>query len=74
MTEESAKAIGARLHKLPGRKHRAALPAAFLEVSTEAITGVLDVWDEHEGGVHGWFRSIGGDDELIAQLRRTLVR
>ncbi len=74
LTEESSKAIGARLHKLPGRKHRAALPPAFLEVSTEAITGVLDVWDEHEDGVHGWFRSIGGDDELIAQLRRTLVR
>lgn len=74
LTEESSKTIGARLHKLPGRKHRASLPAAFLEVSTEAITGVLDVWDEHEDGVHGWFRSIGGDDELIAQLRRTLVR
>lgn len=74
LTEGSAKAIGARLHKLPGRRHRAALPPAFLEVSTEAIVGVLDVWDAHEGGVHGWFRSIGGDDELVDQLRRTLVR
>lgn len=74
LTEEAATAIGSRLHKLPGRKHRASLPPAFLEVSTEAITGVLDVWDGHEDGVHGWFRSIGGDDELIAQLRRTLVR
>lgn len=74
LTEDSAKAIGARLHKLPGRKHRAALPPAFLEVSTEAIVAVLDVWDEHEDGVHGWFRSIGGDDELVDRLRRTLVR
>lgn len=74
LTEESSQAIGARLHKLPGRKHRAALPPAFLEVSTEAIEAVLDVWDEHEDGVHGWFRSIGGDDELVEQLRRTLVR
>lgn len=74
LTEESAQAIGARLHKLPGRKHRAALPPAFLEVSNEAIEGVLDVWDAHEGGVHGWFRSVGGDDELVERLRRTLVR
>lgn len=69
----ASKAIGARLHKLPGRRHRAALPAAFLDVSTEAIEGVLDVWDEHPEGVQGWFRSIGGDDDLVAQLRRTLV-
>ncbi|GAA3514921.1 hypothetical protein GCM10022234_07350 [Aeromicrobium panaciterrae] len=74
LTEEASQAIGARLHKLPGRKHRAALPPAFLEVSTEAIEGVLDVWDQHEDGVHGWFRSIGGDDDLVEKLRRTLVR
>jgi protein-tyrosine phosphatase len=74
LTADSSHAIGARLHKLPGRRHRAALPSAFLEVSTEAIEGVLDAWDQHEGGVHGWFRSIGGDDELVTRLRRTLVR
>ncbi len=74
LTEESAKAIHARLHKLPGRRHRAALPPAFLDVSTEAIEGVLDAWDDHVDGVHGWFRGVGGNDDLVTQLRRTLVR
>lgn len=74
LTADSAKAIGTRLHTLPGRRHRAALPPAFLEVSTEAIEGVLDAWDGHADGVHGWFRSIGGDDDLVESLHRTLVR
>ncbi len=73
-TEAAAKEIGARLGKIPGRRHRAALPPAFLEVSSEAIEAVLDVWDAHDGGVHGWFRTVGGDDDLVALLRRTLVR
>jgi protein-tyrosine phosphatase len=72
-SEHAAQAISSRLLKLPGREHRAALPPEFLAVPVEAIEGVLDVWDEHEGGVHGWFCSIGGSDDLVEQLRRTLL-
>ena len=72
-TEAAEQAIIERLRKMPGRRHRAALPPAFLAVSTEAIEGVLDFWDGHDDGVHGWFRSIGGDDDLVLQLRRALI-
>jgi protein-tyrosine phosphatase len=72
-TERAEQAISSRLRKMPGRHHRAALPPEFLAVPVEAIEGVLDVWDEHEGGVHGWFLSIGGSDDLVEQLRRTLL-
>lgn len=72
-TVHAERAISSRLRKMPGRQHRAALPPEFLTVPVEAIESVLDVWDAHEGGVHGWFLSIGGDDDLVEQLRRTLL-
>lgn len=72
-TAAAEQAIGARLRKIAGRRHRATLPPAFLAVSSDAIEGVLDVWDSHEGGVHGWFRSVGGDDSAVERLRRTLI-
>ncbi|MBC7631491.1 tyrosine-protein phosphatase [Aeromicrobium sp.] len=72
-TADAEQDITARLRKLPGRQHRSTLPASFFDVSVEALDGVLDVWDDHEGGVHGWFRSAGGSDEIIDQLRRTLL-
>jgi len=72
-TQHAEQAIASRLRKMPGRHHRAALPPEFLALPVEAIEGVLDVWDEHEGGVHGWFVGIGGNDDLIDQLRRTLL-
>ena len=72
-TADAAEEIEARLGAIPGREHRSTLPVSFFEVSVEALDGVLDVWDGHPEGVHGWFRSIGGNDDVINQLRRTLV-
>lgn len=72
-TARAEQAIVSRLRRVPGRRHRAALPPEFLAVPVEAIDGVLDVWDGHEDGVHGWFRGIGGDDDLVEHLRRTLL-
>ena len=72
-SEHATQAISSRLRKMPGRQHRAALPPEFLAVPVDAIEGVLDVWDEHEGSVHGWFRDVGGTDDVVEQLRRTLL-
>jgi protein-tyrosine phosphatase len=72
-TAAAEQAISARLRRGAGWRHRAALPPAFFAVAPEAINGVLDVWDGHEGGVQGWFRSVGGDDATLERLRRTLI-
>ena len=72
-TEHAEQAISSRLRKLPGRHHRAALPPEFLAVPVDAIEGVLDLWDSHDGGVVGWFLDIGGSEDLVEQLRRTLL-
>lgn len=48
-------------------------PPGFAHVSPEAIEAVLDVWDDHDGGVEGWFVAAGGSSEVIEQLRRTLL-
>lgn len=72
-TAEAERAITARLERAAGRHHRSTLPASFFDVSPEAITGVLDVWDGHDGGVRGWFLGIGGSEHHVDQLRRTLV-
>lgn len=72
-TAAAEQAINVRLSNLPGREHRDALPVSFFSVSPEAIEGVLDVWDGHDGGVHGWFASIGGDEALVVQLRSMLT-
>jgi protein-tyrosine phosphatase len=72
-TAAAEREITARLGTMAGRQHRATLPASFFDVSADAMDGVLDVWDEHEGGVHGWFLSVGGSDDHIERLRRTLL-
>lgn len=72
-TTAAEQAISARLRRGAGWRHRAALPPAFFAVAPDAIEGVLDVWDTHEGGVQGWFRSNGGDDATLERLRRTLI-
>ena len=72
-TAAAEQAISSRLRRGAGWRHRAALPSAFFAVSSAAIEGVLDVWDGHDGGVHGWFRSVGGDDSTVDRLRRTLI-
>jgi hypothetical protein len=72
-TAAAEQAISSRLRRGVGWRHRAALPPAFFGVSTDAIEGVLDAWDACDGGVHGWFRAVGGDDESVERLRRTLI-
>lgn len=72
-TTAAEQAISARLRRGTGWRHRATLPPAFFAVAPDAIEGVLDVWDSHEGGVQGWFRSVGGDDATLERLRRTLI-
>ena len=46
---------------------------SFYLVSTEALEGVLDVWDEHPGGVEGWFLDAGGDAETLERLRDRML-
>ena len=72
-TLEAEQSIRTRLRTAPGHRHRATLPPEFMAVPVEAIEGVLDVWDTHDGGVHGWFRTSGGSDAIVEQLRRTLL-
>ncbi|WP_162891292.1 tyrosine-protein phosphatase [Aeromicrobium sp. A1-2] len=72
-TLHAERAITTRLRTAPGHQHRATLPPEFMTVPVEAIDGVLDAWDAHDDGVHGWFRTIGGSDAVVEQLRRTLL-
>jgi protein-tyrosine phosphatase len=73
LTADAEPHIVARLSRSAGREHRSTLPAAFFDVSLEAIEGVLDVWDDHLGGVDDWFVAQGGSPGDIDQLRRTLL-
>ena len=73
LTAQAEPEIVARLSRSAGHGHRSTLPAAFFDVSLEAIVGVLDVWDEHPGGVDGWFVAQGGSTDDIDQLRRTIL-
>lgn len=72
-TADAEREITARLRRAAGHQHRSALPASFFDVSHEAISGVLDVWDRHPGGVYGWFVEAGGSAHHVDQLRRTLL-
>lgn len=65
--------IEARFRRLFGPR-RADIPSQYLATPVEAITAVLDAWDEYPGGPAGWFRRWGGDDATIERLRTTLVR
>ncbi|MFV0632524.1 tyrosine-protein phosphatase [Demequina sp.] len=51
----------------------AAVPREVLEAPAEAIQAVLDVWDEHDGGVEGWYLANGGDRETLDALRARLL-
>ena len=66
-------AIDARLTSLPNGHLRSHLPKAFFEVPEEAIVRVLDTWDTHDGGVHGWFAAAGGTSDDVESLRSRLV-
>lgn len=72
-TSDADQAIHARLSVSTGHERRATLPPAYFFVSAEAIDGVMDVWDEHDGGVHGWYERVGGSPDDVEHLRRTLL-
>ncbi|MFI5427399.1 tyrosine-protein phosphatase [Aeromicrobium sp. UC242_57] len=73
LTNQALAAIDARLRPAAPRRSGYAYPAGYAHVSSEAIDGVLDVWDTHDGGVHGWFEAAGGHERDIEQLHRTLL-
>lgn len=73
LTADAEADIIARLSRSAGHERRQSLPASFFDVSADAIDGVLDVWDDHRGGVVGWYHDVGGRREHLDLLRRTLV-
>jgi protein-tyrosine phosphatase len=73
LTAQAERDIVDRLQRSAGHQHRSTLPVAFFDVSLDAIEGVLDVWDDHPGGVDGWFLGAGGSADDLDQLRRTLL-
>jgi rhodanese-related sulfurtransferase len=70
LTEQAAGDIDARLHRDDIEPR---YPVSFYLVAPEALDGVLDIWDEHPGGVEGWFLEAGGDVDKLAQLRERMV-
>lgn len=64
--------IVARFSRVYGER-RSALPRGYLAAPEEAITGVLDTWDDYPGGAAAWFQRWGGQTESIDRLRSTLV-
>jgi len=72
-TRDAEDAIRARLALVRDDADRAPIPQAYLEVPQDAIEGVLDHWDDHSGGISGWFESVGGDAGLVESLRRSLL-
>jgi protein-tyrosine phosphatase len=73
LTADAGREIMARLRRGAGHRHRSTLPAAFFDVSPDAIEAVLDVWDGHAGGTEGWLREMGASADDVDRLRRTLL-
>lgn len=72
LTASHEKQIEARFRRVFGPR-RAALPSAYLTTPVDAITAVLDAWEDHDEGVHGWFRAAGGDEDTVARLQERLL-
>jgi rhodanese-related sulfurtransferase len=70
LTDDARAAVDARLNRDPANP---VVPVSFYLISTEALEGVLDVWDEHPGGVEGWFLEAGGDEETVERLRDRML-
>ena len=70
LSEQASEAIDVRLNR-QGRD--SGIPSSFFLVAPEALAGVLDVWDEHPGGVEGWFFDAGGDATLLQRLRERFL-
>lgn len=71
LTERATAQIDARLRH--DRAERPPLPSAFYAVPREAIELVLDRWDDHPGGVQGWFDAVGGGTVALERLRTSLL-
>lgn len=65
--------ITRRLSRLPVQANHQPVPKSFLAVPVEAIEGIIDYWDGHDGGTAGWFAKVGGDPQLIDRLRTKLL-
>ncbi len=72
VTAQHEEEIEARFRRVFGAR-RAEVPAAYFATPVEAITAVLDSWESHDDGVHGWFRAAGGDATTLDRLRGRLV-
>lgn len=73
LTNAALADIDARLRPAAPVSDAHVYPPGYAHVLPEAINGVLDVWDIHEGGVHGWFEAAGGNSSDVETLRRTLL-
>ena len=70
LTRHAGAAIDARLRR---DEPHPPVPAPFLAVSEEAIGRTLDAWQGHDGGVEGWFGSVGGSPDDVERLRTRLL-
>jgi protein-tyrosine phosphatase len=70
LSDESRGAVDARLRR---NVIEPTVPVSFYVVAPEALEGVLEVWDEHPGGVEGWFLDAGGDAETLMRLRDRML-
>jgi protein-tyrosine phosphatase len=70
LTEQARAAIDVRLNR---RDIEPTVPVSFYVVAPEALAAVLDVWDDHPGGVEGWFIEAGGDVDTLERLRERML-
>jgi rhodanese-related sulfurtransferase len=70
LSDESRGAVDARLRR---DVIEPTVPVSFYLVAPEALEGVLEVWDEHPGGVEGWFLDAGGDIDTVVRLRDRML-
>ena len=70
LSDESRGAVDARLRR---DVIEPTVPVSFYLVAPEALEGVLEVWDEHPGGVEGWFLDAGGDIDTVERLRDRML-
>ena len=70
LSDEFREAVDVRLRRNVGQP---TVPVSFYLVAPEALEGVLDVWDEHPGGVEGWFVDAGGDVTALERLRERML-
>lgn len=73
LTNDAIGAIDQRLRQLPGNERRSELPREYFHVVPDALDAVMDVWDAHPDGTHGWLRSVGAEADLADRLRESLL-